>query len=114
MTPWPIQFEPEAEADLRHAIQWYDGCREGLGREFVQRVDQALQTIAVNTRLFAESYGPVRQALVDRFLYSICFEIIGSRVHVLAVLHARRGWAFGSSRRALSMQQTLFVLAFVL
>ena len=38
--------EPEASAELEDAVVWYDGQRAGLGLEFVQAVDVALERIA--------------------------------------------------------------------
>jgi hypothetical protein len=37
--------EPEASAELEDAAVWYDGQRLGLGLEFVQAVDAALERI---------------------------------------------------------------------
>jgi hypothetical protein len=38
--------EPEAAAELEDAVVWYDTQRPGLGLEFVQAVDVALERIA--------------------------------------------------------------------
>jgi hypothetical protein len=38
--------EPEASAELEDAALWYEGQRPGLGLEFVQAVDLALEQIA--------------------------------------------------------------------
>ena len=38
--------EPEASAELEDAAVWYDSQRPGLGLEFVQAVDAALDRIA--------------------------------------------------------------------
>ena len=38
--------EPEASAELEDAALWYEGQRKGLGMEFVQAVDLALEQIA--------------------------------------------------------------------
>ena len=41
-----FRSEPEASAELEDAIVWYDSQRAGLGLEFVQAVDAALERIA--------------------------------------------------------------------
>ena len=38
--------EPEASAELEDAALWYERQRPGLGLEFVQAVDAALERIA--------------------------------------------------------------------
>ena len=39
MTPTLI-VQPEAEADLAEAFGWYEGCRVGLGHEFLDEVSR--------------------------------------------------------------------------
>jgi plasmid stabilization system protein ParE len=86
----PLVLEPEAEADLLEAFEWYEKQREGLGREFIECVDDALEQVAGNPELYAISHRGVRQALVRRFPYVVCFLIETERISVIAVLHGRR------------------------
>jgi plasmid stabilization system protein ParE len=86
----PLVLEPEAEADLLEAFEWYEKQREGLGREFFECVDDALERVANNPGTYAISHRGVRQALVRRFPYVICFLIEPERIAVIAVLHVRR------------------------
>jgi hypothetical protein len=48
---YPILITPEAEEDIRSAAVWYESKREGLGREFVGRVDRVLG-VSVNIPKF--------------------------------------------------------------
>ena len=42
----PFRTEPEAYAELGEAAVWYEQRRDGLGIEFLQAIDNALESIA--------------------------------------------------------------------
>ncbi len=90
MTPLPLGAEPEAKADILEAFDWYEKQREGLGREFIKCVDDVFEQIAQWPEHFAVSYRDVRQALVRRFPYVVCFKAEKERISVIAVFHGRR------------------------
>jgi plasmid stabilization system protein ParE len=81
---------PEAEAEVALARDWYEKQRAGLGREFLQSVSEAFVRIQRNPLAFAETYKNVRQMLIKRFPYVVCFTCDGNSVNVLAVFHGRR------------------------
>jgi hypothetical protein len=41
----PVRAEAEASAELEEAAVWYEGKREGLGLEFLEAVDFALDFV---------------------------------------------------------------------
>jgi plasmid stabilization system protein ParE len=86
----PLVLEPEAEADLLDAWEWYENQRAGLGRDFVQCVDLVFQQVTDGPLKFAVSYGAVRQAMVRRFPYVVCYVIEDDRIAVIAVMHSGR------------------------
>jgi plasmid stabilization system protein ParE len=81
---------PEAEAELARARDWYEEQRSGLGREFISCVNDVLGRIGRTPLAFAETYKHVRQALVKRFPYVVCYTFDGQSVYVLAVFHGHR------------------------
>lgn len=87
----PVRLEPEARQDILDAWQWCEQRRPGLGGEFVDAVDDALELISAQPLSFSVVHYGVRQALVRRFPYSICYVVDGPAVYVIAVLHASRG-----------------------
>ena len=86
----PLSLEPEAEADLLEAYEWYEKRREGLGSEFMECVDDALERISRQPELHAPGYRGVRQTLIKRFPYVICFLLEEEVIAVVAVFHGRR------------------------
>jgi plasmid stabilization system protein ParE len=87
---YPITIQPEAELDLTAAFRWYEGQRPGLGREFLQCVEHVFQRICETPELHAVTYNEVRQTLVRRFPYVVCYVLEADCVDVVAVFHGRR------------------------
>jgi plasmid stabilization system protein ParE len=81
---------PEAEAELAGACDWYDERRTGLGRELLSCIDDAMERIQRDPLAFAVTYKNVRQSLVRRFPYVICYTFDGHTVNVSAVFHGHR------------------------
>jgi plasmid stabilization system protein ParE len=77
----PPVLRPAAAADVEEAWLWYEAQREGLGDEFLQVVQEAIESIGT----FPESAPPVRpdilRQLLKRFPYgsvSICWRGSGT------------------------------------
>ncbi len=87
---YPLIVEPEAEEDLAAARRWYEERRQGLGVEFLGCVEEAFGHIQEPPQLHAVIYKDVRQTLVRRFPYVVCYTFDGKSVDVLAVFHGHR------------------------
>ena len=83
-------LQPEAEADLDEAYLWYEKQRRGLGRELIECVEAVFERICETPQLHAVVYRNVRQTLVQRFPYVVCYVFEGDRVDVVAVFHGHR------------------------
>ncbi len=86
----PLFIRPEAKQDLDEARAWYDQQQEGLGSEFLAKVDERLEEIEQAPQRYAAGYRGVRAANVDRFPYVVRFAEINSRIEVIAVHHGSR------------------------
>ena len=64
--------------------------REGLGSEFVEEVDAALDRIAYMPEMYALHWEEVRSCRVRRFPYLIHFRILSDRIEVFAVIHGKQ------------------------
>ena len=87
----PVVFHPDAKAEMLAAGDYYDACCPGLGREFTDRVEDALARMSERPQSFAvhESSGS-RKCVVDRFPYRIFFIERREDMWVVAVAHASR------------------------
>jgi plasmid stabilization system protein ParE len=81
---------PEADADLRDAVAWYQNVRPGLGEHFVLAVEAAVEALKENPLRFPVVYRNLRRAGVRRFPYGIIFEVKENRIVVIACFHGRR------------------------
>ena len=87
---YPLKIDPEAQLDLFRAYQTYETARRGLGRRFVSRVEDALDRVADNPEIHAVTYRNVRQKLVRKFPYVVCYTFEDGKVTVLAIIHGHR------------------------
>lgn len=79
-----------AEADLASARTSYEQQRAGMGFEFLDEVARALhelQAAPESPRLY---YRNFRRVLLRRFPYKIFYQVIGDRIVIFRVLHAKQ------------------------
>ncbi len=85
-----------AEAELLAAAEWYEAQRPGLGVEFTAAVLEAAEIVATAPRAWPTWPGmsgqtpPVRRFVMDRFPYTLGFQIFDDRIEIVAVAHAHR------------------------
>jgi toxin ParE1/3/4 len=95
MMAYRLKIEPEAELDLLRAYLTYEAAQHGLGRRFLSRVQDVVDRIAASPEVHAVTYMNVRQTLVRKFPYIVCYTLEGQVVNVVAVFHTSRdpkGW----------------------
>jgi len=95
--------EPEAAAELEDAALWYAQKRAGLGVEFVQAVDAALDQIArwpaIGQRVLnVPDEVPARRWPVNRFPYHVIYLDWEGIIRILAFAHYSREPGFWFSR----------------
>ena len=64
-------FHEDAETEFDKAVEYYEGCRPGLGLEFAQEVYAAIARVVQ----FPEAWTPMsrntRRCLVNRFPFGV-------------------------------------------
>lgn len=99
-----LVVHPEARLELRAAAIWYDDQREGLGDELVLEVDRGIASMLAEPKrwpLWPNVSGrtiSIRRFMLDRFPYSIAFEVHPDRTVILAFAHAKRRPLYWLSR----------------
>ena len=83
-------LQPEAEADLDEAYHWYQKQGRGLGAQFIGCVEAVFERICQRPEVHAVVYRNVRQTLVKRFPYVVCYVFEEDKVDVVAVFHGHR------------------------
>ena len=99
MTTSPIRFFELALEEVSEAERYYSSRSLLLGSEFVDALDHAVARI----RAFPESGGPhvggTRRLLLDRFPFSVIYEVTEGEIVIVAVAHQRRKPGYWRNRR---------------
>lgn len=85
----PVILSPAADQELDEAAAWYEQ-RAGLGEQFVERVQEALDRIGRAPERHATTYRDIRRVRVQRFPYGVFYRILNDRIEVIAVFHDKR------------------------
>ena len=74
----------------------YDDERVGLGDEFIEALDDSLQTILSSPQTWPvwpgirQASPPIQRYVMDRFPYAVGYQVVGDEVVVVTVAHAKR------------------------
>jgi toxin ParE1/3/4 len=95
--------EPQASAELEDAAVWYESRRPGLGTEFLEAVDRALDQIDRWPEIGRRVVGVrndvrARQVPVNRFPYHVVYLDWHGVIRLLAFAHDRRKPGYWFSR----------------
>jgi plasmid stabilization system protein ParE len=94
-----IFLHPEAEAEFREAIYWYEHQRRGLGSEFILCIDEAVERIRRSPDTYPKVHKSIRRIVVRRFPFAVFYEVVGIQIRVLAIYHSRRDPSRWRSRK---------------
>jgi len=100
-----LRILDEAEAEMLHAVKWYENQQDGLGSIFLVRVARALIDVRKNPDRHVQvgkrrSGVAIRQRAMRKHPYSIIYEVHPGQVVVLAVAHASRRPNYWRRRKA--------------
>ena len=98
-----VRTEPEAAAELEEAAIWYEGKREGLGFEFLDAVDSALEFVTRFTQAgspvpLVPKDLPARSVPVRGFPFRVVYLEISDAIRILAFAHDRRRPGYWTTR----------------
>lgn len=85
-----LVLDPAANIEMREAAFFYEDCREGLGQEFLDWIEESFDQIALHPMMWRVLKGRYRRYLVNRFPYAIIYTVEGDIVFVAAVMHMKR------------------------
>lgn len=82
--------KPEAREELALTAIYYESLSPGLGIRFVDAWERTAADIQRHPQGYALKKGNFRQVMFRRFPYLVVFEILGNKVVVYAIIHARK------------------------
>ena len=97
-----LEILEEAAEEAEEAARWYEDQCPGLGEEFLEEIDRAIDRIRESPQRWRQ-YGAdarVRRFIVHRFPYAVVYTYDATRVLVIAVAHQHRRPGYWRSRIA--------------
>ena len=81
---------PPAEEEMTEAALFYEAANAGLGDDFLDDIQHAIDTIREHPELGPAVASGFRRMLVRRFPFSIIYAVEPGQVVIVAVAHQRR------------------------
>jgi plasmid stabilization system protein ParE len=94
----PLEFHPDAVAELERAKAWYEAQRPGLGESFFQEITTAISRIREAPNTWPEYKRGTKRFLVHRFPFAIIYSQHSNSLLVVAVMHLKRRPGYWQSR----------------
>ena len=83
-------FHPEAEAELNHAIDYYEAYRLSLGQEFANEIFQTIQRIMDFPNAWQSLDKEARRCLTNRFPFGIIYFQREDEIVILAIMQLNK------------------------
>ena len=85
-----IEFHPAARLEFIEAVDYYE-CRSlGLGKEYADEIEAALQSITEDPQRWRCLEEDVRRKLLKRFPYGVLYTVETDYLLIIALMHFRR------------------------
>jgi plasmid stabilization system protein ParE len=95
-----IEIEDDALEEIRDAHDYYEKQKEGLGDQFQKELKRCFSKIQTNPRNYSKIKHEIRQAPLEKFQFSVIYEISGQHIIVIyAVFHKSRNPEFKWRRK---------------
>ncbi len=85
-----LNYHPEAEAELVDAAEYYERRLQGLGSEFLDAIESAVEMVASDPLRHASCGYGIRRYRMPRFPYSLYYRPTSDEIRILAVKHHSR------------------------
>lgn len=85
-----VRFLRPAELEMLDAARYYELQAPGLGNDFLDKVDSAVQDIGAHPERWPVIRLNIRRRLIHRFPYGLLYRVDTDEVVVLATTHLHR------------------------
>jgi len=93
-----IRLLQVAEQELDEAVEYYNGERHGLGRDFLLEFLNSLERIKTYPEAWHPFSANTRRCLMRRFPYGIIYQITEKEILVIAIAHLHRSPEYWKAR----------------
>ena len=87
---YKIELRPLAVVEIIEAYDWYELQKEGLGLDFLNELDLFYKSLHRNPHIYSYYEDPVREGKVNRFPYTVIYEIIETSIVIYSVFMAKQ------------------------
>jgi len=85
-----LQYTSRAKDDLELAYVWYERQRKGLGGEFLNCIEAAIQSIMENPLIYQLYYANFHGCVVRRFPFLIFYTIEDKAIVIHSIFDSRQ------------------------
>jgi len=85
-----VRFLYPAEQEVLDAAMYYELQAPGLGSDFLDKIETAIQDIGENPERYPVVQSNTRRRLIHRFPYALLYRVDPNEVIIQATMHLRR------------------------
>ena len=85
-----LHYTNQAIADIDTAMGWYEKQRKGLGFDFLDCVEVAVNQVLENPKFYSLKHKTLRGILIRRFPFTLYYNLEGSLIVIHAVFDNRQ------------------------
>lgn len=85
-----VRFAEAARREFNDTVLYYEDQRRGLGAEFADAIQTAIDEVLAFPQAFARIEAEVRKCAARRFPYAVLYSIEGEEIWIVAVMHQHR------------------------
>ncbi len=95
-----VVFHPLADQELVDAVAYYEEQKLGLGLEYLEEVEYAVNLLVRYSEAGSKVRGSIRRLILPKFPYSLLYRVLGNdQIRILAVAHHKRRPQYWSDRK---------------
>ena len=85
-----VSYHPNAADEYDEAIDYYEDCQTGLGKQLTQEIDASIKLILAFPIAWTLLEGEIRRILIRRFPFGLLYISRADEIYILAVMNLNR------------------------
>jgi len=85
-----VLFLRPAELEMLDAARYYELQASGLGGDFLDKIDSAVQDIGMHPERWPVVRFDIRRRLIHRFPYALLYRVDPEEIVIQAIMHLHR------------------------
>ena len=95
-----FRFLTAAEEEMTEAAVFYEAASIGLGKDFLDDLQQSIDTLRAHPEIGVRVDANLRRALLHRFPFSLIYAVEADAILIVSVAHHRQRPGYWKSRLA--------------